>query len=264
VTTLSRTSTKIFSLSPKEVWVLGYEGGYQAPNTVVSFYDGNSWSMQAELEIPEMESRSAQISGNARDDLWIACLNRLYHFDGNNWSRVDIPAEADGEDISIFMGNDDIPLALGEYRVYHYADGAWQALPPLPEEESDITLRHISGSYSSDIWVVGTGSKKEGSAYGVIYRLHEGNWELSVKTERDVPLYIEVCSDGRFIATAIGSEDIKTEEKYIVSFLLYDGREWLQTERIKGLLLPSSMDTTPQGTVFILTGDAIYRGVIKE
>ncbi len=77
----------IWGSSGTDVYAVGYESDPTSVGRVLH-YDGSSWE---EVLITEEYARFNAVWGSGTDDVYVSGGGDLYHFNGNEWSHVEVP-----------------------------------------------------------------------------------------------------------------------------------------------------------------------------
>src|SRR5262249_33082558 len=95
------TVEAIYATAPDNLWVIGDAG------TVLQ-WNGTSWRSPALPAPPFRASMNlGMVHGRGPDDMWVAGLNEIYHWDGAAWTLVEyIPPEVDQRYYTIWEAPD--------------------------------------------------------------------------------------------------------------------------------------------------------------
>lgn len=133
----------LVALAADAIWVWGHFNDAQ-----LGFWDGASWET---MEVPGVPW---DLSADAPDDVWIAMMDRLEHYDGVAFETIDFPIPLSGEGVtSVWAASPTDVWAIaenaGDCRLWHY-DGD-QILPEAFFQPTGCP-EDIAGTDGNDVW----------------------------------------------------------------------------------------------------------------
>jgi hypothetical protein len=166
----------VYAPAHNDAWAFGYtlKGG-----TLVLQWNGTSWAQAA---FPDTTAQIVSVSGTSANDIWAAgyyyCGSycnpeaRLFHWNGSQWSRVNIEdflapsiissVSAVAADNAWFTGYGQVYPTWKNYIshvTFHWDGKSWTDVAN-PDQIGCCVLDGISAATASDAWVVGQGGVK--------------------------------------------------------------------------------------------------------
>ncbi|GAB4376688.1 MAG: hypothetical protein Kow0042_23240 [Calditrichia bacterium] len=240
------TFQDIVALSDTDIWTVGFfrDPGSTGKAGDVSFamhFDGTNWQIFSLPQYGYSNDNLYSVTATSTNDVWAVGsfddnLRRrfplLLHWDGSNWSRVDLGNAAGNlYSIEAITGTD--IWAVGEGSgpgapganitnlVIHYDGSGWQGVEiPSPGNRTN-RLTDVNGSSSNDVWLVGYYRNSTGLYTSIIFHWDGNSW--SVANNPNPPyqnfLYatISLSPDNMF---AIGRNDAQAVIQH------WDGSNW--------------------------------------
>lgn len=142
----------VFATAPDNLWMAG-EAGY------VLQWDGERWREHALPAPPFRASMNlSAIAGRARDDMWVAGGDVVYHWDGAAWTLRDfIPPDVDQEFHGLWVApNRDVWVTMEYGRVRRALVGGEFEELIVPQAQAPLSaLGAVWGASPSDVWISG-------------------------------------------------------------------------------------------------------------
>jgi hypothetical protein len=139
------TAERMWGSGSSDIWAIG--GG-------VLQWNGTAWSS---VTLPPGDPFA--VGGSAPNDLWIAGLNTILHWDGSTWSNANVSFS--GYDIqSVWANSTTDAWAVGS-STFHWDGTIWSIVADGPAGEGLNPQEGLHGVWSSgpgDAWIVGKGS----------------------------------------------------------------------------------------------------------
>jgi hypothetical protein len=137
----------IFARAPDDVWAGG--------NTFLDHWDGKGWSERSLADFaPYVPVSNIWASGS--NDVWVTSgpATWLLHFDGAEWSKVDL-----GKDALAFRvwgtASDDVwALSYSSSPASHFDGTTWQSFPTTTDKYGGL-ITDVWGTDSKHIWATG-------------------------------------------------------------------------------------------------------------
>jgi len=189
-------TTAIYASSSSDYWVVGdsatamhFDGSSMASFSLGGSFQGSVWgsgpndiyvlgtfgfehfdgSAFTEIEIDGISAGGdGQVWGTAANDVWLANGDdRIYHFDGAAWTASD-----ELNDISAIWGSGPNSVwAAGSAGYIAHFDGSWHQLHMQKIGAPYLQdLLAVHGSAQNDVWIVGR-QLGEGGSTGLLYHL---------------------------------------------------------------------------------------------
>ncbi len=116
--------TAIDAVSANDVWAVGYYyGGPNSYPSVVSHWDGTSWSLSSAPDVGKL----AGVKALSTNDVWAVGSGDFLHWDGTAWTEVDNPTGGGFEAVD-GISTDDV-WAVGYSLVAHWDGSRWSEVP---------------------------------------------------------------------------------------------------------------------------------------
>ena len=173
---LSVAANSVFNavdaVSTSDVWAAGYAVTRQGnQKTLVAHYDGQAWTR---VPSPSPDSHTNvlnAISGVSADDVWAggstAATGRslMEHWDGTRWTVSPMPSMGPVTGVVAISATEAWavgPGHSGQPPLVERWDGThWRVVPEHHQTWASRELQSISGTGSSDLWMVGGGMRHE-------------------------------------------------------------------------------------------------------
>ncbi len=187
----------VWGTGPNDVWAAGVTVIDQALAGALYHWDGASWSEVTDEEIALAPMLSGWSSGP--NDVWIATFAGVVHWDGNDWTRLPVGADAPLYGITGTSASN--VFAVGGFGTIARSTGGAFATQSLSESD----LLSVWGSSADDVWAVGG---------NVVLHRTGGTWSS------------DEAPGGAFLTTVFGSSasDVWAAGDGVV--LRYDGNAW--------------------------------------
>ncbi len=153
----------IWAASPSDIFVSFADYGY------VLYFDGIEWTQTSLPDVSDIYS----IWGTSATNVYAACREGCYRYDGMSWSEVSLPATYDGYRWSSVWcgGESDVYLASGsvDMVILHYDGLEWSSMS-LPSG--------VMYDYMHDMWGIPGDFVYAVGEYGTIlhYSYSQGEW----------------------------------------------------------------------------------------
>jgi len=129
------------SFGPTETWIAA-----QGPERArIARFDGVQWSVMLEVESISWQQHWGALEGVSADDLWVAAVDGVHHFDGDAWTTPLVPG-ADEERFSSLAVDGGEVWVLGSRYAYRRRESRF-----IPEEYAHDPLSRIELT-SGHVW----------------------------------------------------------------------------------------------------------------
>ncbi|MGH2482118.1 MAG: hypothetical protein ACRDHW_20905, partial [Ktedonobacteraceae bacterium] len=193
-------------VSADNIWAVGavtaWQGrfsGNEFGHTLIEHWDGQQWRVVASPDgTPHGFNALHSVVAISPNDIWAvgasgpatepAITPLLEHWDGSNWSLVQLPtslhsallngiAATSANDIwavgatEVARGSSDVPLAI------HWDGHSWSTAPLSPDLDSgDFSM--VKAISANDAWAVGTSGNQTGGAQTLIEYWNGTSWQI--------------------------------------------------------------------------------------
>jgi hypothetical protein len=165
--------------SGRDVWAVGYSGGYAL------HWNGSTWSVAKRWRHPGVLTGVTAVSSS---DVWVFGTNTTgtrglgtWHFDGHSWTLV--PGLADQiHRASALSGRDIWAVAAdsgGGGFVEHYTGQAWRRVPTSPAL-AGASLDDVVAASPRSVWVVGNQPSRGGEGRVIVGHFNGRRWSTTL------------------------------------------------------------------------------------
>ena len=138
--------------APNDIWALG------APGTA-AHWNGAGWERHLPAWLLSSED-ATRVTGGAPDDVWAVVGGALLRGDGTRWHVALTPDQVGGQIVDLWTpGPGEVWVVGNDNLIHELRGGEWRTENPLAGDGTMPRMRAISGTSTSDVWVVrGTNS----------------------------------------------------------------------------------------------------------
>ena len=244
----SLAAAKLSAGSNPAIWAVGWSDDPSCicGVTVIERFDGTAWR-RVPSPNPGLGNYLEGVAAVSAVDAWAVGYQwisqsswkpLLLHYDGGQWSNVDLPGYVSGRLSSVFARARDDVWAVGwiglvpgiQGLALHWDGTSWTQVPFPTEQGGWIVLRSVSAVAADDVWAVGTFQFVNGNGQ-VENRARSFHWDGVAWSPVILGLAFEsFMRDVHAVAAddvwGVGAGYIGTNLDYVYATMHWDGAAW--------------------------------------
>lgn len=189
------------------------------------FDDGYNWS-----ETPIAGGPASGLWGSSPNDMWAIDWFYIHHYDGKEWTKIDLPFSFTNQYLSSLYGFGPNDVYVTGYNtaffdgipkitpfILHYDGNTWTS--QLPQDyDSNIQLLDIHGINPDNVWAVGT--------EGAVYHYNGAAWRKQPFPDSIDNYSVFALPDGRTFMCGEYFNNDRNPDLAVYYFMEFNGNSW--------------------------------------